>query len=233
MADDQNGREPGPVIIAPSGRFDLPVDHGRLEALLKEPPRIARAVVVCHPHPKGGGTMNNNVVYRMAKALEERDSAVLRFNFRGVGRSTGTYGEGLAEESDVRAALDFLHARHPDVPLWVAGFSFGARVGLSVGLHDARVSKLLGVGLAVRMFDLDFLHQPRHPPRPLAIVQAANDEYGDALEITAFAASVPEPKHLWIVDDATHLFPGRLDPLEATLHTAVDWLVAAPGPGEP
>lgn len=231
MAETPAPPASGPVTISPSGispsgRFDLPVDHGRLEALLKEPPQIARAVVVCHPHPKGGGTMNNNVVYRMAKALEERQSAVLRFNFRGVGRSTGVYGEGVAEEGDVRAALDFLAHRHPAVPLWVAGFSFGARVGLSVGLGDARVSKLLGVGLAVRMFDLGFLQQPRHPSKPLAVVQAANDEYGGAPEITAFSAGIPEPKRLWIVDDATHLFPNRLDPLEATLHQALDWLIA-------
>jgi len=215
--------------ISPSGRFDLPVSHGHLEALLKEPARVARAVVVCHPHPKGGGTMNNNVVYRIGKALEERDSAVLRFNFRGVGRSTGVYGEGAAEEEDVRAALDFMAARHRGLPLWVAGFSFGARVGLAAGLADPRVSKLLGVGLAVRMFDLGFLQQARHPDRPFAIVQADRDEYGDAAEIASFVAGIPEPRRLWIVDDATHLFPGRLDPLEATLRDALDWLIAAPG----
>ena len=181
---------PPPLSIAPSGRFDLPIAHGRLEALLKEPAAPRRAAVVCHPHPKGGGTMNNNVVYRMAKVLEESGAAVLRFNFRGVGRSTGDYGEGVAEADDVRAALDFMATRHPGLPLWLAGFSFGARVGLGVGIEDVRVSELLAVGLAVRMFDLRHLHQPRHD-KPLAIVQATEDEYGPRPEIETFVQADP------------------------------------------
>lgn len=215
------------VQISPSGRFDLPVVHGRLEALLKETPGAVRAAVVCHPHPQAGGTMNNNVVYRVAKALEERGSHVLRFNFRGVGRSTGSYGEGVAEAEDVRAGLDFMSARYPGLPLWLAGFSFGARVGLGVGIEDARVSRLLGVGLAVRMFDLSFLTAARGG-KPLAVIQADDDEYGDRPEIEAFFATLPEPKRLWIVDQATHLFPGRLDALEATAGEAIDWLATAP-----
>ena len=169
--------------------------------------------------------MNNNVVYRIAKALEEQGTAVLRFNFRGVGRSTGQYGEGEAEVEDVRVALDFLAARHPELPLWLAGFSFGARVGLSAGITDARVSRLLGVGLAVRMFDLRFLHADRGG-KPLAVVQAANDEYGDRGEIEAFMAKVPEPRRLWIVEDATHLFPGKLDEFESAAAEAITWLQA-------
>src|SRR6185295_2621254 len=212
-----------PMTLSPSGRFDLPVSHGRLEALLKEPAGARRAAVVCHPHPKGGGTMNNNVVYRLAKALEERGAAVLRFNFRGVGRSTGTYGEGVAEMEDVRAALDFMAARHPDLPLWLAGFSFGARVGLATAITDARVQRLLGVGLAVRMFDLGFLEGERGG-RPLAVVQAANDEYGARAEIEALMPRLPPPTRLWIVEGATHLFPGKLDELEAAAAEAIAWL---------
>src|SRR4051812_34355904 len=102
--DGSDRLAPGPVI-SPSGRLDVPVAHGRLEALLKEPAGPRRAAVVCHPHPQAGGTMNNNVVYRVAKALEESGSAVMRFNFRGVGRSTGSYGGGSAEVEDARAAL--------------------------------------------------------------------------------------------------------------------------------
>jgi len=216
------------IDIAPSGRFDLPVPHGRLEALLKDTPGAVRAAVVCHPHPQAGGTMNNNVVYRVAKALEERGSIVLRFNFRGVGRSTGTYGEGVGEADDVRAAVDFLAARYPNLPLWLAGFSFGARTGMVVGMQDARISHLLGVGLAVRMFDLSFMHEPRGA-KPLAIVQADNDEYGAREEIETFFAGLPEPKRLWIVEQATHLFPGRLDALESAAGEAIDWLATAPG----
>lgn len=233
---------PPPVALSPSGRCDLPVSHGHLEALLKEPAVVRRAAVVCHPHPRAGGTMNNNVVYRVAKALEDRGTAVLRFNFRGVGRSTGSYDDGIGEAEDVRAALDFMAARHPTLPLWLAGFSFGARVALSVGigggggggggLPDPRVSKLLGVGLAVRMFDLAFLERDRGG-KPLAVVQAADDEYGGRSEIAAFVTRVPEPKHLWIVEQATHLFPGKLDELEAAVGEAIDWLDATSVPHIP
>src|SRR5579862_2867810 len=116
-----------PEPLSPSGRTVVPVAHGQLEAIVREPPEPVAAAVVCHPHPRGGGTMNNNVVYRLAKALVEGGVATLRFNFRGVGASTGTYDEGRGEEDDARAALAFLRARHPAVPLWIAGFSFGAR----------------------------------------------------------------------------------------------------------
>jgi len=213
------------IDISPSGRFDLPVSHGRLEALLKEPKAPRRAAVVCHPHPQAGGTMNNNVVYRVAKALEERGTAVLRFNFRGVGRSTGSYGEGVAECEDAQAALDFMAARHPGLPLWIAGFSFGSRVGLLTGIRDPRVSRLLGVGLAVRMFDLSFLEGPRGG-KPLAVIQGANDEYGGREDIEGLVARLDEPKRLTIVEGATHLFPGKLDELERAAGEAIDWLEA-------
>ena len=169
--------------------------------------------------------MNNNVVYRVAKALEDRGTAVLRFNFRGVGRSTGSYGDGVAECEDAQAALDFMATRHPDLPLWIAGFSFGSRVGLLTGIRDPRVSRLLGVGLAVRMFDLSFLEGPRGG-RPLAVIQGANDEYGGREEIEALLARLDEPKRLSIVEGATHLFPGKLDELERAAGEAIDWLEA-------
>ena len=126
--------------------------------------------------------MNNNVVYRLAKALVDGDVAALRFNFRGVGASTGTHANGIGEEEDARAALDWVHARYPDLPLWMAGFSFGARVGLSVGAGDPRIGKLLGVGLALRMFDYGFLSACT---KPKAVIQAADDEYGGRAEIEA------------------------------------------------
>ncbi len=210
-----------PSPLPGSGRFDLPVPHGQLEAILKERPAPFAAVVVCHPHPVHGGTMNNNVVYRVAKALGDAGASVLRFNFRGVGRSTGTYDNGVGEEDDARAALDFLAARAPGVPLWMAGFSFGARVGLTVGAADARVDKLLGVGLALKMFDYRFLATSS---KPKAIIQAADDEFGGRDAITAAVSTMAEPKRLFVVDNATHLFPGQLDPLERAATEAITFL---------
>jgi uncharacterized protein len=213
-----------PEPLSPSGRTVIPVGHGELEAIVREPPAAVAAAVVCHPHPRGGGTMNNNVVYRLARALVDGGVATLRFNFRGVGASTGTHAGGIGEEDDARDALDFLRARHPTLPLWMAGFSFGARVGLSVGARDTRVEKLIGVGLALKMFDYGFLASSA---KPKAIIQASEDEYGARDAIEAAVGKMAAPKRLWIVDGATHLFPGQLDPFEAAAREAVDYLKAA------
>ena len=206
-----------------SGRVSIPAGHGHLEGILREASSAVAAAVVCHPHPRGGGTMNNNVVYRAAKALVAGGVTALRFNFRGVGASTGSYDDGVGEEDDVRAALDFLRAHAPGLPIWIAGFSFGARVGLTVGAHSDDVVKLMGIGLALRMFDYGFLASC---DKPKAIIQAAEDEYGGREEIEASVNGMSEPKRLWIVDNATHLFPGQLDPFEHAAEEAVAYLRA-------
>lgn len=167
--------------------------------------------------------MNNNVVYRVAKALVAGGVATLRFNFRGVGASTGSYADGIGEEDDARAALAFARTCYPTLPLWMAGFSFGARVGLTVGAASPDVERLLGVGLALRMFDYGFLARS---DKRKAIVQAAEDEYGGRAEIEAAVSGMAEPKRLWIVDGATHLFPGHLDQFEAVASEAVAYLRA-------
>jgi len=211
---------------SPSGRVVIPVAHGQLEGILRAPSSAVAAAVVCHPHPLGGGTMNNNVVYRAAKALVAGGVTALRFNFRGVGASTGSHANGVGEEEDVRAALDFLRAQAPGLPIWIAGFSFGARVGLTVGARSDDVVKLFGIGLALRMFDYGFL---TGCDKPKAIVQASHDEYGGRDEIEAAVRAMSEPKRLWIVEGATHLFPGHLDAFESAAEEAVAYL-AAPQP---
>jgi alpha/beta superfamily hydrolase len=201
----------------------IPVAHGQLEGIVREASSAVAAAVVCHPHPLAGGTMNNNVVYRTAKALVAGGVTALRFNFRGVGASTGSYGEGVGEEEDVRAAVDFLRAQAPGLPIWIAGFSFGARVGLTVGARSDDVAKLFGIGLALRMFDYGVLTRC---DKPKAIVQAAQDEYGGRDEIEPVVGEMREPKRLWIVEGATHLFPGYLDELERAADEAVAYLKA-------
>src|SRR4051794_5889231 len=130
---------------------DLAGPAGPLEALLDEPERVdsaaaaTAAVVFAHPHPQFGGTMHTKVVYRGAKGLTRIGCAVLRFNFRGVGRSSGTFDQGDGEKADFRAALDYMSSHYPDRPLWAAGFSFGSWVALEVGATDDRVSALIGI----------------------------------------------------------------------------------------
>jgi hypothetical protein len=193
---------------------------GRLETSLwtasaAEPDFVA---VVCHPHPLYGGTMHNKVVYQAAKALHKRGAAVLRFNFRGAGQSEGAHDRGIGEQADVRAALDYLSTEFPGKPSVLAGFSFGSWVGLRVGCEDARATRLIGLGLPVDKTDLKYL---RSCAKPKLIIQGGQDQFGSRANIEALFTTIPEPKHLVIVEGADHFFTGHLDAVGAAID---DWL---------
>lgn len=204
----------------------IPVEHGWLEALVKEPDGPARgAAVVCHPHPIHGGTMHTKAVYRAAQALNDAGMVALRFNFRGVGASTGSYDEGHGEQDDARAALDWLEERYPALPLLLGGFSFGSRVALTVGLDDDRVVGLLALGLPVELenYDFSFLAETT---KPILVVQGEEDEFGAG----ATVAEVLEPlgSHITLVRvaGADHYFADRSE----ELREAVEGYYAS-GPG--
>src|SRR5687767_13648454 len=131
----------------PAGNLLIPVEHGQLEAILKEPRQVPRAAaLVLHPHPLGGGTMHNKVVFRAASALNDAGLISLRINFRGVGQSSGEHDEGRGETEDVRAGLEYLAETFAKQQITLCGFSFGARVGLEVGIADERVRFLISIG---------------------------------------------------------------------------------------
>ena len=200
-----------------SRNFFLEGPAGRLEAILWTPAAASRpplASVVCHPHPLFGGTMHNKVVYQAAKTLDELGIPVLRFNFRGAGLSAGAHDRGLGEQGDVRAALDFLRAEFPGVPLVLAGFSFGAWVGLRVGCEDPRVSHLIGLGIPVNSTDFSFL---RRCNKPKLFVHGSNDEHGAIETVKTLVASVPGENHLVVVEGADHFFAGKLQQLDAAM----------------
>jgi alpha/beta superfamily hydrolase len=191
--------------------------HGvELEAVLREPEeqRFRGAVVLCHPHPLYGGTMDNKVVFRSAKAALSAGWAALRFNFRGVGRSTGTYDHGEGEKEDVRAAIDFIAGRYPELPVALLGFSFGARVGLEVGMNDARILALVGLGLPLRMHDFDYL---AGNAKPTLILAGVLDEYCPPDKLQALAARLPPTTTVRTIDGADHFFTNDLD----TVHSYV------------
>src|SRR4030081_95789 len=124
----------------PTGNLFIPSPHGKLEAIMKAPPgRVRGVALVLHPHPLFGGTIHNKVVFRAAAALNDAGLVALRINFRGVGQSTGLHDEGRGERDDARAGLDYLNENYPDQEITLCGFSFGARVGLEVGMADERV----------------------------------------------------------------------------------------------
>jgi uncharacterized protein len=195
---------------------------GALEVLLDEPASSARAACVfAHPHPLYGGTMHTKAVYHAAKALARIGVSTLRFNFRGVGTSAGTHDGGPGEIEDYRAALDYLAAHRPSLPLWAAGFSFGSWVAWSAALDDPRVSLLLGVGLPVNRFDFSPV---RESAKAKFLIHGERDELVPAREIRKFYAELSEPKELVVVDGADHLFDGKAsevgEAIEDLLH---DW----------
>lgn len=189
----------------------IPVSHGYLEASLREPDGEPRgAAVVCHPHPLHGGTMHTKAVFRTAQALNEAGLLALRFNFRGVGTSTGSYEEGVGEKEDVRAALDWLADEAPGLPLVAGGFSFGSIVGLSVGAEDARVRAMVGLGLPLELSDASFLADAG---KPVLVVQGEHDQFGPAAEIEETVGGWGEHVTMVAVAGADHFFHERFDEL--------------------
>jgi uncharacterized protein len=204
---------------------EIPGPAGSLEALLDEPAasrgvnsdglvesgvadgRLRAAVVFAHPHPQYGGTMHTKVVYQSAKALARIGCSVLRFNFRGAGRSAGTFDEGRGEREDFRAALEFMSARYPGAPLWAGGMSFGAWVGLSVGASDPRVEALIGIAMPTDRYDCTPIGES-HTPK--FFIHGERDDICPLKQVREFYARAHDPKDLVVIDGADHLFDGKV-----------------------
>jgi alpha/beta superfamily hydrolase len=188
---------------------DLTGPAGRLEALLDAPEAKPKAAVVfAHPLPTHGGTMHTKAVYQAMKGLVRAGRAVLRFNFRGVGSSAGSFSGGPGEKEDFKAALDYMHARYPDLPLWSAGFSFGAWIALETGAQDDRVKVLIGIAPPVTKEGYDFSNT-RGSTKPKFFIQGEADDICPLQDMWKFYSELPEPKELVIIDAADHLFDGH------------------------
>src|SRR5207237_2080615 len=202
----------------PAGNLFVAAPHGRLEAILKEPRTgsIRGVALVLHPHPLGGGTMHNKVVFRAAAALNDAGLLVLRINFRGVGQSTGTHDEGYGERDDVRAGLDYLTTNYADQAVTVCGFSFGARVGLEAGIEDERVSRLISIGTPVDKYDFGFLKNCR---KPILFVHGERDEYGDVQRLRQLVAEISTHAavELRVIAGAGHFFDDHSAELTAAI----------------
>jgi alpha/beta superfamily hydrolase len=213
----------------PAGNLFIKAPHGRIEAILKEPrveggasPR--GAALVLHPHPLHGGTMHNKVVFRIARGLGDAGLVTLRINFRGVGHSTGEHDHARGgEQQDALLALDYLAEKYPGLPVTLAGFSFGARVGLEVGTVDERVRRLIGVGTPAGMddrdYDFSFISECR---KPLLLVHGERDEFASPDKIQALARQLPPetPVSIQIIPGAGHFFDQQLEELRRIV---ADW----------
>jgi len=202
----------------PAGNLFIPVAHGQLEAILKEPRHDSPkgVALVLHPHPLGGGTMHNKVVFRAAAALNDAGLTVLRINFRGVGQSTGEHDEGRGERDDVRAGLDYLSQHYPRRRILLCGFSFGARVGLEVGIEDSHVEFLIGIGTPLEKYDFGFLASCR---KPLLLVHGEHDEFGDVQQLRKLVSELEKntPVRLIVIPGAGHFFDHQLDELKRVI----------------
>ena len=217
---------------------EIPGPAGRLEAILDEPPPdggvngeglvergrsdgLRAAVVFAHPHPQYGGSMHTKVVYQAAKALTRIGCAVLRFNFRGVGMSSGQFDAGVGEQADYKAAVAFMRDRYPGAPLWAGGMSFGSYVGLVSGAGDPRVSTLVGIALPVSRYDFGAVERS---PKPKFFIHGEFDELCPLKELREFYARCAEPKELVVIDAADHLFDGKVSQVAEAIEDLLgDW----------
>lgn len=206
----------------PAGNLFIPAPHGRLEAIYRpKSDQAERVALVLHPHPLHGGTMHNKVVFRAAKALNESGFETLRFNFRGVGQSTGEHDEGRGECDDARVALDYLIESQPRArEVIVAGFSFGSIVGLKVGCSDERVNRLIAIGVPARLGNLDFLARCS---KPKLFIHGVEDAVAPLAPLEEFLATLPANGNLRVerIAGAGHFFDDQAAELTQAIRNFV------------
>jgi alpha/beta superfamily hydrolase len=195
--------------------FMMPAGPVQLEANLREPDSSPRgAVVVCHPHPVYGGTMDNRIVYRAAKAAAAAGFAALRFNFRGAGQSTGMFDQGIGEKEDVLASISWLAEKYPGLPLALIGYSFGAWVGLQVASSDPRMIAMVGLGIPLDLYDMEFLIES---PKPALYIVGTRDEFCSQEHLDRFARRLHASAFVHQIDEADHFFTNQADIVQSLI----------------
>jgi uncharacterized protein len=200
----------------------IPAESVQLEANLREPKGTPMgAAVICHPHPVHGGTMDNRIVFRAAKAASEAGFAALRFNFRGVGLSTGQYDQGIGEKEDVIAAIRWIENKFPSLPVVLLGYSFGAWVGLQVGCMESRVKAMVGVAVPLDLYEFDFLATNS---KPALYIAATRDEFCSQENLARFESRLPATSSLRRIEGADHFFSDQIEIVESLVSDFFQWL---------
>jgi alpha/beta superfamily hydrolase len=194
-----------------SRKLSIAGPAGSLESIVEEPADAAvdGAVIVCHPHPQHGGTMHNKVAHTLARSFVRSNFAAVRFNFRGTEGSQGEYDHGVGELDDALAAMDFAAQEYPGVPLWLAGFSFGAAIAVRAAISRP-VAGLISVAPAIYRFAGNLEAQPECP---WLIIQGDQDELVEVDETVEWVDSLMPGPELLILQNAEHFFHGRLNEL--------------------
>jgi alpha/beta superfamily hydrolase len=210
----------GPDFPAESGLLQIAGPAGRLELMVDLPePGQERAgiAVVCHPNPPDGGTLHNKVVTMTGRALNELGLAVVRFNFRGVGQSEGTFDNGRGETLDLLAVTDWVRKVRPDDALWLAGFSFGSWVALQ-GARHLPVKQMISIAPPVGLRDFAGVLPP---PCPWLVVMGEADDVVEPQKVYDWIASLPEKPTLVRMPDTGHFFHRRLIDLRGAIKNGV------------
>lgn len=187
-------------------RFDVDGPVGKLVGELEEPAGpVLGLAIVCHPHPLHGGSLRNAIVVRVARALRGVGLATLRFNFRGVEGSDGAH-DGAHEVEDAAAALGALQVKHPGLPVWAAGYSFGSRIVSELALRDQGIERLVLVAFPAALHDPGFLVRVQQPG---LIVMGGEDGFGKASDLLRKLGRLPPQLELVEIPGADHFFRGR------------------------
>ncbi len=162
-------------------------------------------VIVCHPHPLYGGSMDNNVISSLCEALAQASFISFKFNFRGVGESQGEFSQGIGEQEDVEAAISFISTvKEADSRrIGIAGYSAGAGFGLPVGFNDGRIRALAAVSPPFSMFDFHFL---KSCPKPKLLISGSRDDLIPTDDFLKFCQKLAEPKECEIIEGADHFW---------------------------
>ena len=195
----------------------IPGPEGRLEARYQQgKDQRSPICLVLHPHPRQGGTMNNKIVYNIFHAFKNIGFATLRFNFRGVGKSQGSYDNGVGELTDAAAALDWLQNENPTAQnTWIAGFSFGSWLALQLLMRRPEIAGFVAVSPPANLYDFSFL-----APCPASglIIQGTDDKIVEAEQVSELADKLNKQKNLKIVYKkligADHFFKNELDDIQ-------------------
>jgi len=207
---------PEVIINGPEGRLEGRYQHGN--------DANAPIALVLHPHPKFGGTMNNKVVYNIYQVFARRGFSVLRFNFRGVGRSQGVYDNGLGELSDAASALDWMQSNNPDAETcWVGGFSFGAWICMQLLMRRPEIDGFVSVAPPSNNYDFAFLSPC---PSSGIIVQGTADDVVPEADVAKLAAKLASQRGIEVtyktIADATHFFENHMEEMTETVESYLE-----------
>ena len=204
----------------------FPGPEGRLEGRFTPAPRPrAPVAMILHPHAQSGGTMNDRIVQRVYKTFADRGFATLRFNFRGVGRSQGSFDNGVGELSDAAAALDWVQSIHQEAQVtWIAGISFGALIGMQLLMRRPEIRGFISIAPPANMYDFSFL-----APCPASgiMIQGAQDTVVQPLAVQKLVDKLRTQKHITIhheeIPRANHFFEHELEELMGAVDNYLDF----------